>query len=110
MSHISLAGIFPPIATPFAANEDIDFDHLQSNLERWNKEPLSGYVAGGSNGEFVFLTLDERVKVVRLVRQAAPRDRLVIAGSGMESARETIDLTNRMAQAGADVALIVTAP
>jgi len=108
MPHISLAGIFPPIATPFKANEDIDFDHLQSNLERWNTEPLSGYVAGGSNGEFVFLTLDERVEVVRRVRQAAPRDRLVIAGSGMESARETIDLTNRMAQVGADVALIVT--
>lgn len=108
MSHISLAGIYPPIPTPFKANEDIDFDHLQSNLGRWNKEPLSGYVVGGSNGEFVFLTLDERVEVVRLARQVALPDRLVIAGSGLESARETIELTRRMAQAGADVALIVT--
>src|SRR5512143_3046283 len=96
-SHISLAGIFPPIPTPFKANEDIDLDRLQFNLERWNKEPLSGYVVGGSNGEFVFLTLDERVEVVRHARQVAPRDRLVIAGSGMESARETILMTNRMA-------------
>jgi 4-hydroxy-2-oxoglutarate aldolase len=86
----------------------MDLDRLQSNLERWNKEPLSGYVVGGSNGEFVFLTLDERVEVVRQARQVAPRDRLVIAGAGMESARETIELTRRMAQAGADVALIVT--
>jgi 4-hydroxy-2-oxoglutarate aldolase len=108
MSSISLAGIFPPIPTPFKSNEDIDFDHLQSNLERWNKEPLNGYVVGGSNGEFVFLTLDERVEVVRRARQLAPRDRLIIAGSGMESARETIAMTNRMAQVGADVALIVT--
>jgi len=108
MSSISLAGIFPPIPTPFKSDEDIDFDHLQSNLERWNKEPLNGYVVGGSNGEFVFLTLDERVEVVRRARQLAPRDRLIIAGSGMESARETIAMTNRMAQAGADVALIVT--
>jgi 4-hydroxy-2-oxoglutarate aldolase len=108
VSHISLAGIFPPIPTPFKANEDIDLDRLQSNLERWNQEPLSGYVVGGSNGEFVFLTLDERVEVVRQARQIAPRDRLVIAGAGMESARETISMTNRMAEAGADVALIVT--
>jgi len=108
VSHISLSGIFPPIPTPFKSNEDIDFDRLQFNLERWNKEPLNGYVVGGSNGEFVFLTLDERVEVVRQARQVAPRDRLVIAGSGMESARETIDLTRRMAQAGADVTLIIT--
>jgi 4-hydroxy-2-oxoglutarate aldolase len=108
VSHISLSGIFPPILTPFKANEEIDFDHLQSNLERWNKEPLAGYVVGGSNGEFVFLTVEERVQVVRAARQAIPRDRLLIAGSGMESTRETIDLTRRMAQAGADVALIVT--
>ena len=92
LSHISLSGIFPPIPTPFDASEEIDFGRLQSNLERWNKEPLSGYVVGGSNGEFVFLTLDERVEVVRQARQVAPRDRLVIAGSGMESARETIEM------------------
>ena len=108
MSHISLSGIFPPIPTPFKADEEIAFDRLQFNLERWNKEPLSGHVVGGSNGEFVFLTLDERVEVVRHARQVVPRERLVIAGSGMESARQTIDLTRRMAQAGADVALIVT--
>ena len=108
MSHISLSGIFPPIPTPFQVDEEIAFDRLQFNLERWSQEPLSGYVVGGSNGEFVFLTLDERVVVVQQARQVAPRDRLVIAGSGMESARQTIDLTRRMAQAGADVALIVT--
>ena len=108
MSRVSLSGIFPPIPTPFKANEDIDFDRLRSNLERWNQEPLGGYIVGGSNGEFVFLTVEERVDVVRAARQWIPRDRLLIAGAGMESTRETIDLTRRMAQAGADVALIVT--
>ena len=108
MSHISLSGIFPPIPTPFQADEEIAFDRLQFNLDRWNQEPLNGYVVGGSNGEFVFLSLDERVEVVRQARRIAPGDRLVIAGSGMESARQTIELTRRMAQTGADVALVVT--
>ncbi len=108
MSRISLSGIFPPIPTPFKADEGIDYKHLQSNLDRWSQEPLAGYVVGGSNGEFVFLTVEERVEVVRAARQAIPRDRLLIAGSGMESTRETIDLTRRMAQAGADVAILVT--
>ncbi|MBI4630509.1 MAG: hypothetical protein HY740_02125 [Chloroflexi bacterium] len=60
MQHrISLAGIFPPIPTPFKENGDVDYDHLGSNLEKWNSEPLSGYVLGGSNGEYAYLTEDE---------------------------------------------------
>ena len=86
----------------------MDFDHLGSNLEKWNSEPLSGYVLGGSNGEYAYLTEDERVECVRVARQTIPRNRLLIAGSAMESTRATINLTQRMATAGADIAIIVT--
>jgi len=107
-SPISLAGLFPPIPTPFKENGDVDYDHLHSNLNRWNQEPLNGYVLGGSNGEYVFLTPEERVETVRRVRQLIPPGRLLIAGSAMESTRDTIALTRRMAEAGADVAIVVT--
>ncbi|HEY46010.1 MAG: hypothetical protein AMJ88_09880 [Anaerolineae bacterium SM23_ 63] len=103
-----LDGVYPPIPTPFMPNGDIDFQNLSTNLDRWNHQPLSGYVVGGSNGEFVSLSSDERVDVVRAVREVAPSDRLLIAGSGMQSTRATIELTHRMAQVGADVAIVVT--
>jgi 4-hydroxy-2-oxoglutarate aldolase len=86
----------------------LDFDHLASNLEHWNGWPLAGYVVGGSNGEFVYQTAAERVAVVREARKQVPADRLLIAGSGMQSTRATVDLTARMAMAGADAALVVT--
>lgn len=86
---LSLTGVFPPIPTPFNSDGDIDFDRLQSNFERWNQQPLSGYVVGGSNGEFVSLTIKERVEMIRKSRAAIPADRLLIAGSGMESTRAT---------------------
>jgi len=108
MPNLSLAGIFPPIPTPFKDDLQIDYDHLQSNLNRWNQEPLTGYVVCGSNGEYTYLTLDERVELIRAARQVIPGGGLLIAGSGMESTRETIDLTCRMAQAGADAAIVVT--
>ena len=108
MPNLSLAGIFPPIPTPFKADGQVDYDHLQSNLNRWNQEPLAGYVVCGSNGEYTYLTLDERVELIRAARQVIPAGRLLIAGSGMESTSETIDLTRRMAQAGADIAIVVT--
>lgn len=108
MPHFSLAGIFPPVPTPFTADGRVDFDHLRSNLERWNREPLAGYVVCGSNGEYAYLTPDERVELVRSARKGIPAGRLLIAGSGMESTLETVSLTSRMAEAGADIALVVT--
>ena len=82
MPTLSLAGIFPPIPTPFKANGQIDYDHLQSNLNRWNQEPLAGYVVCGSNGEYTYLTLDERVELIRVARQAIPKDRLLMPDRG----------------------------
>ncbi len=107
-ASLSLAGLFPPIPTPFKANGEVGYDHLDSNLLQWNQEPLAGYVLGGSNGEYVLLTPEERVETVRVARRVMPADRLLVAGSAMESTRATIDLTRRMAEAGADVALVVT--
>lgn len=107
-STISLAGVFPPVVTPFRENGDVHWEAFQSNLEQYNREPLTGYVIGGSNGEFSSLTIEERLGTVQLAREITPRGRLLIAGSGMESTRGTIDLTERMAKLGADVAIVVT--
>jgi len=108
MPLLSLAGIFPPIPTPFKPNGDLDLDALQSNLTKLNAEPLAGYVVGGSNGEFSSLSIEEKLAVVRAARQVIPKDRLLIAGSGLESTRGTIELTAKMAQLGADAVLVVT--
>ena len=108
MPNPSLAGIFPPIPTPFDADGRVDFDRLRFNLNRWNREPLAGYVVCGSNGEYAYLSPDERVELIRAARQATPAGRLLIGGSGMESTHETIGLTRRMALAGADIAIVVT--
>ena len=105
---ISLHGIFPPIPTPFGSDESIDFNQLKSNLTRWNSWPLDGYVVAGSTGESVSLTGDERVELVRAVRSAIPREKLLIAGAGLESTRQTVELVRRMADSGADAVIVVT--
>ncbi|HUS85581.1 MAG TPA: dihydrodipicolinate synthase family protein [Anaerolineales bacterium] len=107
-SELNLAGIFPPIPTPFTDKGGIAFDQLSTNLSRWNEWPLGGYVVGGSNGEFVSQTFEERVAVVQAVRKEMPADHLLIAGAGMHSTQETVDLTHAMAAVGADIVLIVT--
>jgi len=105
---ISLHGVFPPIPTPFDAQGEVDCGALTANLERWNAYGLAGYVVTGSNGEAAFLTEDERRRVWETARQAIPTGKLLIAGTGCESTRQTIALTRLAAEADADVALVVT--
>lgn len=105
---LDLCGVFPPIPTPFHDDERLALDQLQRNLERWNQFDLRGYVVGGSNGEFVYLSNQERLEVVRAARQTIPAERLLIAGSGAESTAQTIALSQGMAQAGADAVIVVT--
>ncbi|XP_008940982.1 PREDICTED: 4-hydroxy-2-oxoglutarate aldolase, mitochondrial, partial [Merops nubicus] len=106
---LDLRGIFPPLATPFSPmQEEVDYVQLEGNLHRYASIPFRGLVVLGSNGEYPYLAPRERLDVVRCVRQALPRDRLLLAGSGCESTQATIELTVSMAEAGADVALVVT--
>jgi len=100
-------GVFPPIATPFV-NDEVAYDKLAENLARWNQTGLSGYVALGSNGESVYLTRAEKLKLIEAARKYIPADKALIAGSGSDSIRETVSLTNEAAERGANAALILT--
>ncbi|MBI3079476.1 MAG: dihydrodipicolinate synthase family protein [Deltaproteobacteria bacterium] len=105
---IQLRGIFPPIPTPFEPDGAVAHEHLAANLGRWNETPLSGYVVLGSTGEYVYLTWEERLKVLEVARRHIPASRRLIAGTGWESTQVTIEFTRRAADRGADAALVVT--
>ena len=104
---IRLRGIFPPISTPFDKNGATAVEALRSNLSFLNRFDLQGYVVMGSNGEFVTLTPEEKVQVMEAARKAIPGDKLMIAGTGCQSTKETMELTNTAAKIGADAALIL---
>lgn len=103
-----MSGIYPPIVTPFDADENISYEQMENNLKRYSDIPFRGYVVQGSNGEYTYLSKEERVDVVKKVRQMVPKDKLILAGSGCESTRATIEMGKLMAEAGADALLVVT--
>ena len=107
MSQLNLQGIFPPIPTPFI-KEKVAYDKLAFNVKKWNKTKIKGFVVLGSNGEYVYLSEEEKRKVVKTVIKEAAKDKLIIVGTGCESTRETIRLSKDCAQLGADAALVVT--
>lgn len=102
-----LKGIMPPITTPFI-NGELALDKLEFNINKLNKTDLAGYVVMGSNGESVFLTRDEKLKLVEMTKKFASPEKLIIAGTGSDSIKETISLSNESAERGADFVLILT--
>lgn len=105
---MKLQGIFPPIATPFDYNGDLYKAKLKHNVEKWNLTALSGYVVCGSTGESVMLTTEEKIQLWGWVAEYAAPEKLLIAGTGMESVRETVDLTSRAAALGYKAAMVRT--
>ena len=97
---MKLHGIFPPIATPFNYDGDIYTAKVEHNVTKWNKTGLAGYVVCGSTGESVHLTVDEKLTMFELVAKYAAPEKLLLAGTGVESVRETVMLTNRAAEMG----------
>ncbi len=101
------SGVMPPMTTPFQDGK-LAPDKLKCNFQKWNKTGLSGYLVLGSNGEAVYLSEKEKVKVVETSRESIPRSKIMMVGTGMESTQETIRFTNQVAKMGGDCALVVT--
>src|SRR2546430_2974234 len=103
-----LSGVFAPIPTPCDEDDRVDTRRLCAALERWVAGPLAGFVVLGSNGEAVFLDDFEADRVIVAAREAIPRGRPFIVGTGRESTQAAVRATKRAAEHGADYVLVRT--
>lgn len=100
-------GIYTPIVTPFDENEEINYDYLKHNLNKWEQSNLDGIVVLGSNGEFVYLNEQEKLDVIEFVKKNFTSDKNVIVGTSCESTKGTIELSKKAADFGADAVLVL---
>ena len=103
-----LHGIFPPVTTPFYPDGSVYFKKLEANVGQFSKTPVAGIVVLGSTGEAIMLSDQERREVLRVAREAAAPAKVLIAGTGAESAQETLALTAYAAELGYDLAMVRT--
>jgi len=103
-----LHGIFPPVTTPFYPEGNVYYKKLEHNVERYSRTPVAGIVVLGSTGEAVMLSDQEQRDVLKTAREFAAPTKVLIAGTGRESAIETLLLTEYAADLGYDAALIRT--
>lgn len=96
------------MVTPFKENGDVDYEAFAYNIDKWNRTGLAGYLVLGSNSETPFLSEEEKLELIKITVECAGNGKTVMAGTGMESIRETVRLTNRAAALGAKSALVLT--
>lgn len=104
----NLNGIIAALPTPFNREGEVDHDRLRDNLAHWNKTDLLGYLVLGSTGEFPHLTSEEKIAVMETVRDAMPPEKILLIGTGELSTRQTIEMTRRAHDFGADAAVVIT--
>ncbi|MEW6718838.1 MAG: 4-hydroxy-tetrahydrodipicolinate synthase [Thermodesulfobacteriota bacterium] len=101
-------GIIVPIATAMNDDESINEKELRAQVDRQIAGGIHGIFALGTNGEVYALTTDEKLEVLRIVVDQTRKRVPVYAGTGCISTRETIALSRRAKELGADALSVVS--
>lgn len=102
-------GIYVPNVTPFTNKGEINYNGLESLLEFWIKNGVSGIVANASTGEAPYISRKEKTSIIEFMIERIDGRAQVFAGTGAMSTQETILLSIDAKNAGAE-ALLVTTP
>lgn len=105
MAKKTVSGCFPALVTPMKEdgnrlNHAINFEAMKKLVDYVVKGGVTGLVPSGCTGHACSMTVEEQIKLISLVREAAPEKMLVIAGDGSNSTREAIDLAKKIEDIG----------
>ena len=103
-----IRGVIPPILTPMDEEENIDEAELRNQVNRLIDAGVHGIFAFGTNGEGYILSEEEKERVLEIVIEETAGRVLVYAGTGAVSTRDTIRLSKRAKDMGADVLSVIT--
>jgi 4-hydroxy-tetrahydrodipicolinate synthase len=103
---IKIQGSLVALVTPIK-NDQVDIDGLKANIKFQLNNKTSGFVPCGTTGEAPTLSEPEWEAVIETTVKTVAKRAPVIAGSGTNSTKKTINLTKKAKSLGADAALVV---
>ena len=108
MKNVELKGIITPILTPMNADESVNLEELRNQIERLIDGGVHGIFPFGTNGEGYILNEKEKEAVLEAAIDQVKGRVPVYAGSGCISTADTIRMSVRAQELGADVLSIIT--
>ena len=106
MSEFS--GVLTAMVTPFDDDGAVDHDAARALARRLVEQGSHGLVVAGTTGESPTLSDDEKLALVKAVKEEVGSRATVIAGTGSNHTEHSAELTRGAARLGADAALVVT--
>lgn len=108
MKHVELKGIITPILTPMNSDESVNLDELRNQIERLLEGGVHGLFPFGTNGEGYILSESEKIEVLEATMDQVKGRVPVYAGTGCISTMDTIRMSKKAEELGADVLSIIT--
>ena len=103
-----IKGIIVPILTPMHEDETVNYEELVNQIERLIAAGVHGIFVFGTNGEGYILDEEEKAEIIRVAVKTVNGRVPVYAGTGCVSTRDTIRMSRKAKELGADVLSIIT--
>jgi len=100
-------GIFPALLTPFNADDTIDFDLFDKNLQAQVEAGISGVIVAGSLGEASTLTTEEKFELVKFAKKSLPIGMPVVLCIAEQSTAVAVNIAKQAESAGADGLMVL---
>jgi 4-hydroxy-tetrahydrodipicolinate synthase len=107
MTKVSWSGVLPALATPFAGDGSIDKGQLKDLVDLLLSEGVSGFVVGGSTGEYYSMSVSERIELFEMAFEHVAGRGTMIAGTSSTNHSETLELTKIARQTGYDGCMVL---
>ncbi len=95
-------GIIPPVITVFNAKGDIDGEKTKTFITSLIDQGVHGIFVGGSTGEASLMSMEQRKEIIDIGVEATRGKVPLMAGTGYNSTRITVELSRYAESAGAD--------
>ncbi|UAW97498.1 4-hydroxy-tetrahydrodipicolinate synthase [Halopseudomonas nanhaiensis] len=103
-----ISGSLVALVTPMDSRGGLDWVALERLIDFHLEQGTDGIVAVGTTGESATLDMNEHKEAIRRVVEQVAGRIPVIAGTGANSTREAVELTEAARSVGADACLLVT--
>src|SRR5690625_2755437 len=105
---MNFGSVLTAMVTPFDKNGELDLSAVEVLVNHLIANGTDGIVVGGTTGESPTLTHEEKLQLFNVVVKAVNKRVPVIAGTGSNNTKESMELTREAEVNGVDGVMLVT--
>lgn len=108
MKDVIFKGCGTALVTPFTEDGNIDFEQLRKLIDFQILEGVDSLIVCGTTGESATMSTEEKKEVIKFAVQIARKRVPIIAGTGSNNTKASIELSKYAESVGANGLLLVT--